>query len=268
MNIRQLILESTEIMNIIEESNDITLDFLVKCLGIELDILFELLENENVFIQRGSDTIISSDLLKQILLKEPDSISSPKNLKQLILSNENLLKRLEDDSKDFIRINLLCRVFQMGTRALEKLFASEGIVISQNPNYKIKKQILKDLIAINLKIVDNENELSNLKEKLITEEKVYTKSIVLNQFIRSEQIREYAKLRANGVCELCENEAPFKDKFGKPYLESHHIIFLSKGGKDSIENVAALCPNCHRKIHNLNLQTDVKKLLRKRNENT
>ena len=45
--------------------------------------------------------------------------------------------------------------------------------------------------------------------------------------------------------------APFNDKKGRPFLESHHIRWLSEGGADSIDNVAALCPNCHRKMHEL-----------------
>lgn len=72
---------------------------------------------------------------------------------------------------------------------------------------------------------------------------------------------EYAKQRANGICQLCHLPAPFIDRDGKPYLESHHIIWLSDGGEDSISNTVALCPNCHRKMHALNLDDDVNKLL-------
>ncbi|WP_083791491.1 HNH endonuclease [Chlorobium ferrooxidans] len=36
---------------------------------------------------------------------------------------------------------------------------------------------------------------------------------------------------------------------GDPYLESHHVIWLSRDGRDSVDNVVALCPNCHRKMH-------------------
>lgn len=87
--------------------------------------------------------------------------------------------------------------------------------------------------------------------------------MLTTQFVRNEYIREYARVRANGICELCDNPAPFKDYYGKPFLETHHVIFLSKGGEDSIDNVVAICPNCHRKIHNLNLEEDVNKLLEK-----
>jgi len=59
---------------------------------------------------------------------------------------------------------------------------------------------------------------------------------------------------------LCNNVAPFVSKNGVPYLECHHIEFLSKGGKDEVRNGVALCPNCHAKMHNLNLLSDQEKL--------
>ena len=80
-------------------------------------------------------------------------------------------------------------------------------------------------------------------------------------FIRDQYVKEYAKKRANGICQLCNQPAPFIDLDGKPYLEVHHVIWLSDGGDDSIENVVALCPNCHRKMHSLNLDKEVQKLL-------
>ena len=80
-------------------------------------------------------------------------------------------------------------------------------------------------------------------------------------YMRDHYVSEYAKQRANGICQLCHLPAPFIDRDGKPYLESHHIIWLSDGGEDSISNTVALCPNCHRKMHALNLDDDVNKLL-------
>ena len=59
---------------------------------------------------------------------------------------------------------------------------------------------------------------------------------------------------------MCGKEAPFKDKSGKPYLESHHVIPLANNGPDAIYNTVAVCPNCHRKIHILNNKKDMKKL--------
>lgn len=68
-------------------------------------------------------------------------------------------------------------------------------------------------------------------------------------FVRDPEVVSYALERAAGMCELCGEDAPFSDTKGNPFLEVHHIIFLRDGGGDLIENVAALCPNCHQACH-------------------
>ena len=80
------------------------------------------------------------------------------------------------------------------------------------------------------------------------------------QYERDPYVAEYVKKRAAGDCELCSTPAPFITKNGFPYLEAHHIVWLSEGGDDSVQNTVALCPNCHRKMHSLNLASDLKKL--------
>ena len=85
-----------------------------------------------------------------------------------------------------------------------------------------------------------------------------SKSLV---YSRSAEVVRVAKERANGICQLCKQPAPFKDKKGNPYLEVHHIQWLSRGGKDSTDNAVALCPNCHTKMHVVDNPNDVKGLL-------
>lgn len=264
MNLRELIFESEHLISKIEnKENSIPFSELVKTLEIPKSRLLELFESENLFI--GNDEEISTELLKHFLLKEPEISSSPKSLGKLLLSSNKLLKKINE--REFLRLNILCRSFDMSVKNINEYFIKENINIELKPTYKIDCKILKEIIEKenNKKIIRPNKILNELEEKINkNEEKTYTKSVVLNQFIRCEQIREYAKLRANGICELCDNPAPFKDKFGNPFLETHHIIYLSKGGTDTIDNVAAICPNCHRKIHNLNLEEDVNKLLSKR----
>lgn len=79
---------------------------------------------------------------------------------------------------------------------------------------------------------------------------------------RDGYVARYAKVRANGICQLCGKEAPFLGADGEPYLESHHIVWLAKGGADSVENTVALCPNCHRKMHVVKDAQDVEHLIR------
>ena len=89
------------------------------------------------------------------------------------------------------------------------------------------------------------------------------KKHVVTDIARDPYITAFIKRKAGGVCQLCGMSAPFLDKYGEPYLEHHHIEWLSKGGADSINNSSALCPNCHRKMHVVNDPMDKKVLIKK-----
>ncbi len=80
-------------------------------------------------------------------------------------------------------------------------------------------------------------------------------------FQRSAYVSELAKRKAEGICQLCLEPAPFSDSFGRPFLETHHIVWLSRGGADTPDNTIALCPNCHRKMHKLDNEVDKKSLM-------
>jgi 5-methylcytosine-specific restriction endonuclease McrA len=85
-------------------------------------------------------------------------------------------------------------------------------------------------------------------------------------YAREPSVAGYAKMRAKGICQLCEKRAPFNDKNGQPYLEAHHIVWFSRGGADTIYNVVALCPNCHSKMHIVDDSDDVERLMEKAQE--
>lgn len=92
-------------------------------------------------------------------------------------------------------------------------------------------------------------EINGTKRKpIITETTVY---------YRDPHLKEMVKRIAEGKCQYCGQEAPFIDKNGQPYLEEHHVIALADGGTDTMDNVVAICPNCHRKIHILDEEQDV-----------
>ncbi|MFF2875083.1 HNH endonuclease [Gottfriedia sp. NPDC057991] len=98
--------------------------------------------------------------------------------------------------------------------------------------------------------LDNLNELRNLaiqsesnRELIDIKER---KQIIRR---RAAAIKKYALVRAKGKCESCEQIAPFYTAEDQPFLEVHHLLRLSDGGADHPENVAAICPNCHRRAH-------------------
>lgn len=69
------------------------------------------------------------------------------------------------------------------------------------------------------------------------------------KYARDPQVIVWMLQQTQGLCELCGQEAPFVRADGKPYLEVHHVFGLAEGGSDTVENAAALCPNCHRRLH-------------------
>lgn len=73
-------------------------------------------------------------------------------------------------------------------------------------------------------------------------------------------IREYVRMRADGHCELCGQKAPFEID-GKPYLQFEHIVPVTLGGKDTISNIAAVCPNCNARLAMLKSEEDKKRLI-------
>ncbi|MBD3213423.1 MAG: hypothetical protein GF311_12520 [Candidatus Lokiarchaeota archaeon] len=102
---------------------------------------------------------------------------------------------------------------------------------------------------------------SELKKKINLRNNGEPKKITSKRTIYSRDplIKVYAKKRAGGICECCGEKAPFQNEDGKLYLETHHLIPLSNGGKDLPENVAAVCPNCHRALHHSKDREKLKK---------
>lgn len=129
----------------------------------------------------------------------------------------------------------------------------------------------KKPVKIPKKLIDTkEFEREKLARKLSNEEiierakyaskKATSRIVTTKNYERNPFISEYAKRWANGTCQLCEKPAPYNNKKGDAHLHTHHVEWLSRGGEDSIYNTVALCPNCHDKMHVLDLETDVIKL--------
>ena len=69
------------------------------------------------------------------------------------------------------------------------------------------------------------------------------------RFIRDPNVIAWVLAESAGRCEVCNEDAPFKTPEGLPYLEVHHVRPMADGGPDTIDNAAATCPNCHRRLH-------------------
>jgi predicted HNH restriction endonuclease len=93
---------------------------------------------------------------------------------------------------------------------------------------------------------------SEQRRKLLINTQTKPEKIKFNrtEYKRNQLVVAEVRYRANGKCDYCRNPAPFqRDKDGEGYLEIHHILPLADGGSDTLDNAAALCPNCHRQAH-------------------
>lgn len=83
------------------------------------------------------------------------------------------------------------------------------------------------------------------------------------EFRRNPFVVLGALVRADNRCETpdCHHEL-FKRDDGSFYLEVHHLVPLNEGGDDSLRNVAALCPHCHRELHSGADRTTLRATLR------
>ncbi len=63
---------------------------------------------------------------------------------------------------------------------------------------------------------------------------------------RSRTLSGMMKLFFGYKCMFCSHCI---ETSSKPYVESHHIFPLGKGGRDVPSNIAIVCPNCHAEFH-------------------
>lgn len=61
-----------------------------------------------------------------------------------------------------------------------------------------------------------------------------------------------------GRCQVTAHDSPIL--YGVPTAEAHHIVYRSRGGEDTIENMVLLSPNLHRAIHSAEARFDYESL--------
>lgn len=74
------------------------------------------------------------------------------------------------------------------------------------------------------------------------------RSVAGEAFVRSPDVRAKVLERSGGRCEWC-SQLGFRTADGRIFLETHHVVPLSEGGRDTVANVVAVCANHHRQAH-------------------
>lgn len=151
-------------------------------------------------------------------------------------------------------------VKELNSNAINRIF--EHVDISKLKENEIRKlTLLREVFDGNVSVLDSiVNDASSFLNEVIKSYKSDKKpkgnpkpelSISYSyQYSRDPAVVAFALKRAGGICEICKKDAPFiSASTGIPFLEVHHVIPLKDGGSDTVENVKAVCPNCHREAH-------------------
>lgn len=191
----------------------------------------------------------------------PNCLAKTKNSIGCIINTEEIINNIDyfrESNLDFIKSAIKTKQIQLMKNAHSKgaieYLALELECELNNPIYEITDlPTYSQFKETTERKINKARKISREKrlEKLSQYNPKPTKTVVCQTvFNRNPYVVAEVLERANGICEKCKNSAPFKkDIDNKPYLEVHHIIPLSEGGDDIVENAIALCPNCHRHTH-------------------
>ena len=229
-------------------------EILILCLRQDLSDSAINARDELVF--RGYDKqtgVIDSPKYNEV----PDCLAKvPSSIGVVIKANaKHWLPSLEDSNRRFIEYAI------SNTRILPQMVGAHSVGAVDFLASVAKRSIVNPSFAENA-IWKNEACISKTLQKLSDQELEFrlqserenseARKTLSNTclYVRNPYVAERARRLAAGTCQDCGHDAPFMNRLTKqPYLEVHHILPLSEGGDDSIDNVVALCPNCHRKRH-------------------
>ncbi|NOK04697.1 MULTISPECIES: HNH endonuclease [Myxococcus] len=74
----------------------------------------------------------------------------------------------------------------------------------------------------------------------------YVRTVTLRE--RDTEVVKRVKEAEDNSCQICDRKL-FDFLSNRPYSEAHHVQPLSHDGADAEDNVACLCPLCHRLLH-------------------
>lgn len=195
-----------------------------------------------------ADTVITSDHMDVLLELQPKS-DAPFN--RLGRGNTGYLFEANKAMYEFLIRTIAAA--QKNEKEKQRVYGLLSLN-SEKQNDLTELEIEMDIEEAKAKQLSPEKLAEHIQRSVTTKKSQKAESTV---YYRSPYIKEMVKQIAEGKCQMCGEEAPFYDKNDEPYLEEHHVKRLADGGSDTMDNVVAICPNCHRKMHVLNNEVDM-----------
>ena len=104
------------------------------------------------------------------------------------------------------------------------------------PEYQLEEAVEKDEEAVKKVIREYQSGLAE-----------YRVDHLVQQPSRSRVLSRQIHQMYNSRCQICGFDPVLV--YGVEACHSHHLIYLSRGGEDSLDNMVLLCPNHHSVIH-------------------
>ena len=202
------------------------------------------------------------------------ALSSPNRniLRKKLKFNENVNNYIE--SIDLKKINgknyfSLCKILKNNGNNIGSLMELSQLAYEENLDMKHLKERSYPKEECN-KTISEEKDVEKLK-KGVDYKAPTKKQIKSNSFGRNQYTRQIVLVESNYQCQYDVKHNYFKSKATKEnYVETHHIIPMFKQADyrfehinlDVPENVVALCPICHLKLHR-GINKDIKDVLNK-----
>jgi 5-methylcytosine-specific restriction endonuclease McrA len=115
-----------------------------------------------------------------------------------------------------------------------------------------------DEVALEKALAREPSQLPLILEDKSLAYSVATKAELLRSAPRNRQLVDELNRLYGGRCQLCGFDSP--TVYAVDSAESHHIWYRSRGGPDTAENLALLCPNHHTVVHATDATFDYAKL--------
>lgn len=118
------------------------------------------------------------------------------------------------------------------------------LINSFKDNYSNSTNIIRDLTFEKIKKINEEN------KKSISDPKISISTVELHKRSRNSKLKEYVLQEFDGSCSNCGKDKTFISKAKESqYFEVHHIQEFNGEWNDTLENMAPLCPQCHKEAH-------------------
>ena len=176
-------------------------------------------------------------------------------------------KNLDDLKKQLIEVKE--SINDITSAEDNKYLVNSGKVETKTEEVDIKNELAERSKKTNIEVQGISKKINEVLQN-VEEAQTYQKMVSKVITPRNIAMAKFVISQANGKCELCKLETNIIKTNGSPFLEAHHIIPLSEGGQDIYENIVALCPNCHKRIHfssePAKVQNEFQRILRQRKD--